>query len=151
MLHWWQKPSLSDGVVDLLEIDPGPADERLKFGEEHCFVIMPHGKRKEAGRIGIRLGESEPIFYFGHIGYHVDPPWRGNHFAARACKLVLPYARLAGKRSLVITADPDNWPSRKTCERIGCQLESIVPVPKYMQQRWQISAVKCRYIWMFEE
>ena len=147
----WCRPDLSDGVVDLLELNLMPADPRLKFGEEHMFVIMPHGKRREAGRIDIRLGESEFVYYYGHIGYHVDPPFRGNHFAERACRLLLPFARMGGKRSLVITADPDNIPSRRTCERLGCELENIVPVPAAMQREWQLSPAKCRYIWRFEE
>ena len=151
MFLWRNKPDLTDGVVDLVELNMAPADPRLKFGEEHLFVILPHGKKREAGRIDIRLGESVPMYYFGHIGYHVDPPYRGHHFAARACRLILPFARMAGKRSLVITADPDNMPSRRTCELLGCELENIVPVPEQLQRDWQLSPMKCRYVWRFEE
>ena len=90
------------------------------------------------------------MYYFGHIGYHVDPPYRGNHYAKRACELLRPLILLHGKESVVITCDPDNWASRKTCIRLGCELERTVDVPKRIQTRWLISERKCRYIWRMD-
>lgn len=138
---------MTDGVIDLREIFLCPPDAAMGFGLVRDWVIQPHGIRREAGRISLRLGESECIYYFGHIGYHVEPRYRGDHFAARACMLIRPEAELEGKRSLVITADPANLPSRKVCERLGCVLENTVNVPERIRTRWDISAVKCRYIW----
>lgn len=141
------RPEFSDGVIDLIPIRLYPPEHAMGFGQVYDYIIAPCGKRREAGRISLRLGESPCVYYFGHIGYHVDPPWRGQHFAARACALLAPLISASGKRSVVITADPDNLPSRRTCERLGCVLESVVDVPLEIQQRWEISAVKCRYIW----
>ena len=87
------------------------------------------------------------MYYFGHIGYHVDAPYRGQHYARRACALLRPLIVAAGKSSVVITCDPDNIPSRRTCEGLGCMLERIVDVPRAISSRWEISDVKCRYIW----
>ena len=137
----------TDGVIDLVPIRLFPPEEEMGFGEVYDYIIAPHGQRREAGRISLRLGESPCVYYFGHIGYHVDPPWRGHHYAARACALLEPLIAASGKSSIVITTDPDNMPSRHTCERIGCMLESIVPVPPLMQSRWELSPVKCRYVW----
>lgn len=137
----------TDGVIDLVPIRLYPPDEEMGFGECHDFIIAPHGKRREAGRISLRLGESPCVYYFGHIGYHVDPPYRGHHFARRACELLRTLIMLSGKESVVITTDPDNIPSRRTCEGLGCELERTVDVPVVIQRRWEISAVKCRYIW----
>jgi len=58
-----------------------------------------------------------------------------------------PLILLHGKESVVITCDPDNWASRKTCIRLGCELERTVDVPRRIQTRWLISERKCRYIW----
>ena len=124
-----------------------PPDEDMGFGDCWDYAIMPHGVRKEAGRISLRLGESPCVYYFGHIGDHVDPPYRGQHYARRACELLRPLIVAAGKRSVVITCDPDNMPSRRTCEGLGCTLERIVDVPRSISSRWEISDVKCRYIW----
>lgn len=145
-----RRPEFTDGVIDLYPLSLYPPDEAMGFGDVYDFLITPHGVRKEAGRISLRMGESECVYYFGHIGYHVDPPFRGQRFAYRACRLLAPLMEAAGKRSVVITTDPDNVPSRKTCERLGCILENTVPVPRHISSRWEISDVKCRYIWRLD-
>ena len=141
------RPAFTDGVIDLVPIRLYPPDSDMGFGECYDYIIAPHGVNREAGRISLRLGESPCVYYFGHIGYHVDPPYRGNHYARRACALLKPLMLERGKTSVVITTDPDNIPSRRTCEGLGCELERIVAVPGSIRRRWEISAVKCRYIW----
>ena len=137
----------TDGVIDLIPLNLFPPDEDMAFGVNYDFMIAPAGRRREAGRISVRLGESPCVYYFGHIGYHVDPPYRGSHFARRACSLLRPLMIRSGKTSVVITTDPDNWASRKTCGGLGCELERVVDVPPEIYRRWEISRVKCRYIW----
>lgn len=145
------RPAFTDGVIDLVPIRLYPPDRDMGFGECYDYVITPHGVMREAGQISLRLGESPCVYYFGHIGYHVDPPYRGHGWAARACALLEPLMIRRGKQSVVITTDPDNIPSRRTCENLGCELERIVDVPESIRSRWEISAVKCRYIWRLGE
>ena len=147
MLFKRRRAAYSDGVIDLIPLNLFPPDEEMAFGVNYDFMIAPTGSRREAGRISVRLGESPCVYYFGHIGYHVDPPYRGQHFARRACSLLNPLMLRHGKTSVVITTDPDNWPSRRTCEGLGCELERTVDVPPEIYRRWEISRVKCRYIW----
>lgn len=144
-------PELSDGVIDLVPIRLYPPDSEMGFGECYDYIIAPHGQSREAGRISLRLGESPCVYYFGHIGYHVDPPYRGRRYAQRACALLAPLMRSRGKTSVVITTDPDNIPSRRTCEGLGCEMERIVNVPREIRSRWEISPVKCRYIWRLDD
>lgn len=144
------RPQFTDGMIDLIPIRLYPPDSDMGFGECYDYIIAPHGVSREAGRISIRLGESPCVYYFGHIGYHVDPPYRGRHYARRACALLKPLMLKRGKTSVVITTDPDNIPSRRTCEGLGCALERIVDVPQEIRSRWEISAVKCRYIWRLD-
>lgn len=144
------RPQFTDGVIDLIPIDLYPPDEEMGFGQVYDYIIAPHGKRKEMGRISVRMGESPCVYYFGHIGYHIDPPYRGHHYARLACALIRPIYETAGMNSVVITCDPDNWPSRKTCEGLGCTLERTVDVPTSIRDRWEISPVKCRYIWRLD-
>ena len=62
-----------------------------------------------AGSISLRLGHSPNLdMYLGHIGYHVLPPARGHRYALRACRLLLPLARMHGHRQLWITCNPEN-------------------------------------------
>lgn len=145
------RPAFSDGVIDLIPIRLYPPDSDMGFGECYDYVITPHGERREAGQISLRLGESPCVYYFGHIGYHVDPPFRGHGWAQRACRLLVPLMRMRGKTSVVITTDPDNVPSRRTCEHLGCEMERIVDVPSSIRDRWEISEVKCRYVWRLED
>ena len=99
-----------------------------------------------AGGIGLRIGNGTNIdLYFGHIGYHVFPPARGRHLAERACRLVFTLARAHGFRTLWITCNPDNIPSRRTCERLGGVMVEIVPVPKDNSLYSQGDREKCRY------
>ena len=144
-------PELSDGVIDLVPIRLYPPDSDMGFGECYDYIIAPHGQSREAGRISLRLGESPCVYYFGHIGYHVDPPYRGRRYAQRACALLAPLMRSRGKTSVVITTDPDNIPSRRTCEGLGCEMERFVNVPREIRSRWEISPVKCRYIWRLDD
>ena len=99
-----------------------------------------------AGGIGLRIGQSRDLeMYLGHVGYNVYPPARGNHYAERACRLILPIARHHGMRALWITCNPDNYASRRTCERLGCALVDTVAVPPghTLHQRGELE--KCRY------
>ena len=147
-MFWHHKRALySDGVIDLPPLELEPPMRSLGFGEYYDYEIRPAGRRRQAGQISLRLGESAGIYYFGHIGYHVDPPYRGRHWALRACRLLEPLLRQCGAASVVITCDPDNLPSKKTIEALGAVLERTVDVPENLQRQWGLSPRKCRYIW----
>ena len=134
----------TDGVIDLVPVHFTPPDPAMGFGREQIWRITLHNSRGEIGQISYRNGESRCIYYFGHIGYHIDEPYRGHHYARRACLL-------GGKNSAVITCDPDNGPSRQTCIRLGCLFEGETDVPEDLQKKYDISARKCRYIWHLSE
>lgn len=144
---FWRRPAFSDGVIDLIPVSYGLPDSRLGFGDVYDFIISPHHRHREAGQISLRLGESEGVYYFGHIGYHIDPPWRGQHWAQRACILLRPLIESAGKSSVVITTDPDNIASQKTITALGAVLERTVDVPDTLRANFEISPRKLRYIW----
>jgi predicted acetyltransferase len=84
-----------------------------------------------AGSVSLRIGESDDLrLYLGHIGYGVHPPARGRHLAERATRLLLPLARRHGMTELWITCNPDNHPSRRTCERLGARYVETVNLPE---------------------
>ena len=119
MLFRRNRAEYSDGIIDLIPLRVAPPDSGLHFGHERVWKITVHNSRKEIGQLSYRDGESRCVYYFGHIGYHIDPPYRGHHFAWRACMLIRNEILLSGKSSVVITCDPDNDASRKTCERLN--------------------------------
>ena len=147
MLFRRNRAEYSDGVIDLIPIHIGAPNRELGFGHEQIWKITLHNERAEIGQISYRDGEGRCIYYYGHIGYHIDPPYRGQHFAFRACRLIKPEIRMSGKTSAVITCDPDNEPSRRTCLRLGCLFERIAEVPEDIYSKFEISHTKCRYIW----
>lgn len=151
MIFHRYRAEYTDGVIDLIPLHISPPDPELHFGHEQIWRITLHNSRKEIGQISYRDGESQCIYYYGHIGYHIDFPYRGQHFAERACRLIRNEIRMSGKTSAVITCDPDNIPSRKTCEHLGCSLEGERSVPDALQKKHNLSAVKCRYIWHITE
>jgi predicted acetyltransferase len=125
-------------------LDPGtPGDGRVELHLRRCevggtaggvpwyaFDIRREGTGEVVGRLALRVGDGDAeLRYSGHIGYFVDPPFRGHGYAERACRLVLPLARAHGLNPLWITTDPDNAASRRICERLGAHAVETVPVP----------------------
>ena len=148
---FWRHAEMTDGVIDLIPIELGEPDAELRFGRVRDWCITLHGKHREIGRISLRDGESVALYYYGHIGYHIEPRYQGHHYAEKACRLLNGVIRQSGKHSVVITNDPDNRASRRTCERLGCVLECTVDVPPPYQERFDLSARKCRYIWILDD
>lgn len=66
----------------------------------------------------------------GNIGYEIDEPCRGHHYAGKACRLLFELAKRHGMEYLIITCNPDNRPSRKTCEWLGGELLEIAELPE---------------------
>jgi tagatose 1,6-diphosphate aldolase len=98
------------------------------------------------GRIELRLANTPDILlYVGHIGYNVDYEHRGHRYAARASRLLYELARRHGFSELWITCDPDNLPSRRSCELAGGQFVSIVAVPESHAFYRAGSHAKCRF------
>jgi tagatose 1,6-diphosphate aldolase len=100
----------------------------------------------EAGHINLRAATTPHIERFGgHIGYDVEPEHRGQRFAARSVRLLLPLARKLGLDPLWITCDPDNGASRRTLEIAGAEFVEIVDVPADCAIHKSGHPRKCRY------
>ena len=121
-------------------------DPELGIEDGYTFDIFLRKPRRRVGYVSLRLGESPALYYLGHIGYRIDAPYRGHGYAAKACRMLIPFMRQLNLKSVYITANPENTPSRKTCEKIGCALESIASVPSAYRAVCAGAAYKCRYI-----
>ena len=142
-------------IDELLRLAPNgmqPADRNRHLVPQYHFWMKLHPVDNRpapvtiAGGLGLRIGRSFDLeMYLGHLGYNVFPPARGNHYAERACRLVLPLARAHGMREIWITCNPDNYASRRTCERLGCAFVDIVPIPHGHMLHRRGEYHKCRY------
>lgn len=98
------------------------------------------------GACDLRIGHNESVYYGGNIGYRVEEPYRGRHYAGKACLLLFELARRHGMEYLIITCSPDNRPSRKTCEYAGGELVEIVELPEDNDMRVENGEThKCIY------
>lgn len=112
----------------------------------HALADRPSPHVSIGGAVSLRIGSSDDIeLYYGHVGYHVYPPARGRHYAERAVRLLLPVARYHGLGELWITCNPDNYASRRTCERLGASLVETVRVPARHPLSLRGERQKCRY------
>ena len=147
-MRWFsKKPMFTDGEVDLVLSNEDVSDAVCGIVDGFTFYMYKAKTRHYMGYVSLRLGESPALYYLGHIGYRVEPEYRGRHLAERSCRMMLPLIRRLGIRSLVITTNVENAPSRKTAERLECRLESIVPVPQEYRAICAGATHKCRYIW----
>ena len=110
----------------------------------HFFICDRHGN--EMGVCDLRIGHNAKTYYGGNIGYRIFEPFRGHHYAGKACLLLCELAKKHGMNYLMITCNPENAASRKTCEYVGCRLVEIVELPQDNDMRIEDGETeKCIY------
>ena len=62
-----------------------------------------------------------------------------------SCRLIIPLMRQHGFTEIWITCNPDDHPSRRTCERLGAELIEIVDLPSDHEMYKSGDRRKCRY------
>jgi predicted acetyltransferase len=137
---------LVDGDLELVLLEAVPGNPAKNLVPAYKFKMILASRDEEVGRIDLRIGNTDDVvLYAGHIGYGVHPEHRGHHYAARACRLLLPLARRHGLDPLWITCNPDNLASRRTCELAGARFIEIVDLPEDTDMYQQGERQKCRY------
>lgn len=139
---------LTDNEIDLY------INKTLTPSTVNCFLpsyefdIYLHNSKERVGGICIRIGRNEFVEnYEGNIGYGIEKKWRGNKYAAKACKLIKQVAKDHKMNIIWITCDPSNVASRRTCEIIGAQLIQIIDLPVNCTDYKDGHRKKCRYKW----
>lgn len=146
MFKFLDPGKLVDTDLELVLSYTYPGDESRGYVPTYRFNMTLEGQKPEIGNIELRVGNTNHILlYAGHIGYRVHPPYRGHHYAARACQLLIPLAHRHNMKTLWITCNPDNYPSRRTCEIVGAQFVEIVDLPPNTDMYREGERQKCRY------
>lgn len=133
--------------ISLRQIELDEADPQRKWDPAFHFDILDH-TGVQVGGCNLRLGHSEALYYAGNIGYKIDEPYRGHHYAGKACRLLFELARQQGMSYVIIVCAPDNRPSRRTCERLGGELLEIAELPEHDKRR-QLTGSTHRCIFRF--
>ena len=100
----------------------------------YYFTIMSHAG-EEMGTCDLRIGHNDLTYYGGNIGYRVHEAYRGHQYAGKACRLLFELAKKHGLEYLIITCNPDNIASYKTCEWVGCSFVEIAELPENSDMR----------------
>ena len=107
----------------------------------HFAICDPKGRKM--GVCDLRIGHNENLYYGGNIGYRIEEEYRGHHYAGKACLLLFELAKKHDLGYVIITCDPDNLPSRKTCEYAGGKLLEIAELPDGNDMRSLGETEKC--------
>ena len=139
---------LTDGEIDLVLTKMSPEDKAKNYVPSYEYKITLHGQDEAIGGICIRIGNNQNTYYGGHIGYGIDEAYRGNAYAAKACRLIVEVAKAHQMERILITCNPDNYPSRRTCEKVGLHLLEIVDLPSDNEMYLEGEFQKCIYEWI---
>ena len=127
---FFDSDDLTDGEITLEVEELSPAKpEKNWFAAYHYRICLTDGT--PVGDCDLRLGHNENIYYGGHIGYNVDEPYRGHHYAAKAVRLLKKQARKHGMGFVIITCNEHNAASARSCELAGCKYIETVDLPEY--------------------
>lgn len=107
-----------------------PHDPKKDYVPAYEFLIHNVCTGEEVGGINFRVGMTDMLYYAGNIGYSIHETHRGHRYAAQACKLVFSLAKKHSMHEVIITCNPDNKASSRTCELVDGKLVEIVDVPK---------------------
>ena len=105
------------------------ADPARNWVPSYHFLICDR-QGTAMGHCALRIGYHDSLYHGGHIGYSVHEKYRGHHYAAKACKLLFLLAKEHNMSYLYITCDPDNLPSRRTCEYLQGEFLGVVELPE---------------------
>jgi len=143
----FQDPGLLlDDELQLILSGHLEADPIRGFVPEYRFEMRRTNIWRPVGYISLRIGYNDFLcLYAGHIGYRVEPEYRGHHYASRSVRLLLPFAKAHGISPLWITCNPDNTASRRSCEYAGGVFVEIVPLPRDCEMYLEGERFKCRY------
>ena len=142
--HFLDPGPLCDGDLTLKLTRRADADAALGRLPSYWFTLR--AREVSVGMINLRVGHTPELERFdGHLGYTVYPPYRGHHYACRACRLLLPLAAAHGLDPVWITCDPDNVASRRTCEALGAVFVDFVHRRPTIGLTVEGEARKCRY------
>jgi predicted acetyltransferase len=147
MFQFLELDVLTDGEINLRIHKKVEANDAKGYVPAYHYHMTLPGSIEPIGEIDLRIGNTEGLYYGGHIGYQVYEAYRGHHYAYKACRLIKQVALGHGMQQLYITCNPDNIASKRTIERLGAKLKGIVDLPSHNDMYQDGERQKCIFIW----
>jgi len=147
-------PELTDGVIHLVCTSKRAAIPEKKYVPAYDFAICKGSEK--IGEIVLRIGyggfgpDESSLYYGGQIGYAISEQHRGNGYAVRACRLLLPVAKAHGMIKLLITNNITNTASRRVCENLGLRFVRTARLPEWTNLYKDGSRFNNIYEWSLE-
>ena len=120
---------LNDNEICLCLTKTCDAQPEKRWVPTYYFdICFPDGTK--IGHCDLRIGHNDKSYIGGNIGYGIDEPYRGHHYAAKACRLLFRQAEKHHMDHLIITCVPENAASAKTCELAGGKYIETAEIPE---------------------
>lgn len=119
---------INDDVIKLKLVFKSKAIGDPNWVPSFVYDIIRLSDMKVVGRCDLRIGMNPYMYYMGNLGYVIYPPYRGHRYATNATLLLFEIAK-HHMSECIVTCNPDNIASIKTCEYAGCEYVEEVAVP----------------------
>ena len=126
---FYDTADLTDGEIMLRLRETCDAAPEKRWVPAYKFDIC-RTDGTQVGYCDLRIGYNDKTYIGGNIGYGIDAPFRGHHYAAKACRLLFRQAKKHGMEYLIITCDPDNAASSRTCQLAGGRYLETAAIPE---------------------
>lgn len=140
---------LEQGDINLLKVAHKPAEPEKNWVPSYHFEIRQD--TTPVGKIDLRLGYTEGLYYGGNLGYEINEEHRGKGYAVEACRLIKKVALRHGMQKILITTDYRNQASRRVCEKLGAKLIRIIALPEEHDLYKEGGRFESIYLWDLEE
>ena len=126
---FYDTEDLRDGEILLRLERTCEAQPEKNWVPAYYFAIcLPDGTK--IGQCDLRIGHNDRLYIGGNIGYGIDEAYRGHHYAAKACRLLFRLARKHDLGYVIITCDPANTASSRTCQLAGGEYLETADIPE---------------------
>lgn len=117
-----------EGELELRVVEHRPADPEKERVESYRFLIFYRGKA--AGGMSLRCSFFPHLLSGGHIGYAINPAFRGKNLLSLAFEALRPLMKHYGFRYAVIANAVWNYSSRSVCRKLGAHYLGCFQVPE---------------------
>ena len=124
---------LHDDELKLVLRETKEAIPERKHVPAYCFdIALLDGT--VVGNCSLKIWHTPVIWFAGNIGYEVYEPFRGHHYAAKACRLLYPLAIRHNLDYLIITCNVSNAASERSIQLAGGMFIAEQDVPQDYEQ-----------------